>query len=253
MINIILPNNVFTRVIASCLPDDIRCKVSFQPSAQITQNILNRESSVGLVPTMDLINHRDLFVSSKFGLSFDQSLCNSYLYYAADQRDVNSLALYGDVSIQEVILSKILFKEIYSSDIEVEIITNISNVANKNLLLTGDENFINERFAKGVSFSEEIVDTLYLPFVNYILASTDEEAIKKTAAHFEGIDLKVYEKVEQGNFDSRMSGKTEEYIKANISSLVIKFDEKDLEGIKSLLHLPYYHGIIKDIIEMKFV
>jgi len=35
--------------------------------------------------------------------------------------------------------------------------------------------------------------------------------------------------------------------------VVFDFDKQDLEGMKQLLQLPYYHGIIKDLIDVKFV
>lgn len=250
--NIIFPNNIFTRIIKSCLSPEIRVSVSFSPSAQIAKKILNNKDAVGLIPTLDLITHKDLFISSKFGLSFEQSLCNSYLYYASNQREVNSLALFGDVSSQEVILSRILFKEIYNSNIEIEIITDLKKAENRNLILVGDDNFINERFLQGISFSEEVIDTLSVPYVNYVLASTNEELIMESLQFFNGIDLKVYDNIEQGNLDNNVSGKAEEYIKSNISSLIMNFDEQDIEGIKSILQLPYYHGIIKDMVDVKF-
>jgi hypothetical protein len=251
--NIFLPNNVFTRVIVSCLPAAVKDSVSFDPSVQITQKILNSRDTAGFIPAMDLINHRELFVSSKFGLSFEQSLCNSYLYYASSQKDINSITLSGDVSAQEVILSKILFKEIYNSDVKIEIITELEKAENRNFLLVGDDNFINGRFLQGISFSEEVIDTLSVPYVNYVLASTNEKLIKESHQIFNGIDLKIYDIIEQGKFDSFIETRSEEYIKSNISSLIINFDEQDIEGIKSLLQLPYYHGMIKDMVEVKFV
>jgi hypothetical protein len=39
----------------------------------------------------------------------------------------------------------------------------------------------------------------------------------------------------------------------NISSLILKFDEQDVEGIKQVLRLPYFHGLISDIVEVKFI
>jgi hypothetical protein len=44
-----------------------------------------------------------------------------------------------------------------------------------------------------------------------------------------------------------------EFIVSNIQHLIFTFDEQDVEGIKLLLELPYYHGIIKEMIDIKFV
>jgi hypothetical protein len=62
--NIILPDNIFARIISSCIPDRTAKQISFIPSSQITQKIINEDSAIGLIPVMDLLNHKDLFVSS---------------------------------------------------------------------------------------------------------------------------------------------------------------------------------------------
>ncbi len=258
--NIILPKNVFTRVLTSCLPDDFKSKASFLPSAQIVQSVEKDNSSVGLIPVMDLLKHKELNVSNKYGISFEGSLCNSYIYYqpagkqiSEVEKLINKISLAGDVSSQEVLLSKILFKEIYGSDIEIEIVTDLKKADHKNLLLVGDENFINERFRKGISFSEIFVDTLSLPFVNYVFTSPDKKILEDFINSLEKIEPVIYDRFEKGEFDDKLSATSKEYIRSNISSFVFKFDDQDREGIEQILRLPYFHGIIKDIIELKFV
>lgn len=46
---------------------------------------------------------------------------------------------------------------------------------------------------------------------------------------------------------------SEEFININLQHVVFDFEEQDIEGIKSLLQLPYFHGIIKDMIDVKFL
>ena len=46
---------------------------------------------------------------------------------------------------------------------------------------------------------------------------------------------------------------SKDYLAENLQHVVFNFDEQDLEGIKRLLELPYCHGIIKDMIDVKFV
>jgi hypothetical protein len=251
--NIILPDNIFARIISSCIPNRTVKQISFLPSSQITQKIINEDSSIGLIPVMDLLSHKDLFVSSKFGISFEGTLCNSYLYYLRNERSFEKLTLYGDISSQEAILSKILFKEMYGSEIQIEISAHLNNPENRNLLIVGDENFADERFNKGISFAESMVETLSLPFVNYVFASKGKEVLENFIKEVKNIDSFVYKKVEKGNFDKKISQASGEYIKTNISSLILKFDEQDVEGIKQVLRLPYFHGIVSDIVEVKFV
>jgi hypothetical protein len=251
--NIILPNNIFTRVLSSCFPENLHPQVSFLPSAQITQSIESDNSLIGLIPVMDLLKHKDLIVSDKYGISFEGSLCNSYLYFSKEDRSVSKISITGDVSSQEVILSKILFKEMYGSDIEIEIITDLNKAGNKTLLLIGDENFNKGRFLKGVSFSEIFVDTLSLPFVNYIFASGSKETLESFTKNLDGVQSLFYIKIEEGNFDTNISSASKEYIKANISSFVFNLDEQDREGINQILRLPYFHGMVNDIVEVKFI
>lgn len=251
--DIILPNNVFTRVLSSCLVEEFKSKISFLSSSQITQNVLKTNSSIGLIPVMDLLNHPNLFVSSKFGISFEGALCNTYLYYQKKQISVGKLVLYGDISSQEAILSQILFKEMYGSDIQIEITTHLDKQENRNLLITGDENFVEERFKNGISFSESIIETISIPFVNYVFVSNEKEELENFINKIDKIDSLIYNKIENGNFDKEISRASEEYIRSNISSLILKFDEQDVEGINQLLRLPYFHGIVSDIVEIKYV
>ena len=251
--NIILPDNIFSRIISSCLSAEQLKQISFLPSSQITQSIINVDSSVGLIPVMDLLNHKDLFVSSKLGTSFEGTLCNSYLYYQGEQRSIEKLTLYGDISSQEAVLSKILFKEMYGSDIQIEISTHLNKPESRNLLIAGDENFVEEKFNKGISFAESMVETFSFPFVNYVFASNEKEVLENFIKESNEIDSMVYNKIDKGNIDKKISQASEEYIKSNISSLILKFDEQDIEGIDQVLRLPYFHGIVTDIVEIKYI
>jgi hypothetical protein len=257
--NLYFPNNIFTKVLTSCFTEDLKSKVKYLPSVQITQSILNNTYSIGLIPVMDLLRHNDLFVSSKYGISFEESLCNSYIYYNSNEKEIKKLALAGDVSSQEVILSKILFKEMYGTDIEIEILTSLDKAEEKNVLIVGDENFKEERFKKGISFSEVFVDAFSLPLVNYIFVSFDKEALETFAKNLQGIETFIYSRFEESREVSSFGGdlSRENGIplreEAGISSVVFKFDEQDREGIEQMLRLPYFHGIVKDIVEVKFI
>ena len=87
--------------------------------------------------------------------------------------------MFGDASSIEVIIGKILFKELYNSEVKIKLIADNLRDANKNLIVIGDKNFENDLYKNGISLAEEIVDLLSLPFVNYILVSNSEESLKK--------------------------------------------------------------------------
>jgi len=51
----------------------------------------------------------------------------------------------------------------------------------------------------------------------------------------------------------RFTSTSIDFINANIQHVVFDLEEQDLEGIKTLLQLPYFHGMVKDLIDIKFV
>jgi hypothetical protein len=248
---ILFPKNIYTSILAVSLPDNLRSGLQFMPASSIGSMIEKENDCIALISSVDIINHRELFVSKKIGISFEGSLCNSYLYFSED-RSLQSLNIAGDVSSLEAILSRILFKELYNSDVEVGLSASIKKEKN-NLLLVGEQNFYDDKLFDGISFSEEIIELISLPFVNFVLASSNEKLIKENEPLLLGIIPQVY-----SNFDSlqqyfSFSEKTIKYIKQNVSSLVLELDLQDIEGLLQLIRMPYFHGIVKDIVDVKFV
>ena len=47
-----------------------------------------------------------------------------------------------------------------------------------NLIIAGQKNFYDDRLFGGISFSEEMIEMLSLPYINFVLASHDNESIK---------------------------------------------------------------------------
>jgi hypothetical protein len=250
---ILFPQNIFSRLIADSLPAQIKDNIKFLSSALLTSELIKSDETVGLIPTIDIIKHSELFISKDFGLSFEGSLCNSYFYFSDSRRQLKEISLFGDVSSVEVVLSKILFHEIYDTEIEVKILTNESKIRNQNLLLVGDNNFLLRRFEQGISFAEEIIETLSLPFVNYVFASTDKSSVEFINEQLKGKSTIIYYNVENEKFGENLTGELKTYIKDNISSFVIDFDNHDIEGINQTIRLPYFYGMIKDIIEVNYV
>lgn len=209
------------------------------------------KDSLALITPTDILKHKDLFVSKKFGISFESSLCNSYLYFAED-RSLNSLNIAGDVSSLEAILSRILFKELYNSDVEIGLSASLKKDKN-NLLLVGEQNFYEDKLFDGISFSEEIIELISLPFVNFLLASSNANLIKEHEPILLEIVPDLYDGFESIHKYYSFSGKTIKHIKDNISSLVLELDMQDVESILQLTRLPYYYGIMKDIVDINFV
>jgi predicted solute-binding protein len=250
---LIFPKNVFSQLIINNLPQQIKNETVFYPSSLIVSEVKKEKSNVGLIPTLDLIKNNDLYVSKSFGLSFEGTLCNSYIYYNSSQKEVSEITLYGDLSSVEVLLCKILFKEMYETPVEIKISTKEQDLAHVNHVIVGDKNFEDEKFLLGISFAEEMIEVLSLPFVNYVFASADKKLIEKLNDIFAGVGNSIYDLVESDKLGENYSVKTKNHFNENISSLIFDFGEQDIEGIKQIIRLPYYHGIIDDIVDLNFI
>ena len=249
---ILLPQNVFSRIFLSELKINDNYIVEFHPSSLIAKELTQEENSVGLIPTLDLLSYKDLYISTKIGVSFNALLSNSYIHFKEGQEKLEQIFITGDVTTNEIILSKILFKEFYDVDVTPNLIKDESDHINDNSLIVGDENYEKELFLNGLSFAEEIIELIDAPYVNFVLAASSENLIKEFA---------------DKHIDNLLNGHTEDYstllkgftqtsldfISVNIQHIVFDLEDQDLEAIKTLLQLPYYHGMIKDMIEVKFV
>lgn len=240
------PDNFFTKLIFSGSGKEL----SYIPSSLITTEVLKDDSSVGLIPVTDLIKNNSLYVSKKFGLSFEGILCNSYIYFN-DPENVRDFTLAGDISSVEALLTKIIFKELYDTDVNLQLVAGEPE-GKSNLIVAGDMNFFNGIYTEGISFAEEMLEVLNFPFVHYVFASQKEENIiqfeKEAEEYLSNFDSTVESKIEEN-----IPPNARDYFLTNISSIIVNLDEQDLEGISQIIRLPYYYGLVKDIIEVKYV
>lgn len=222
------------------------------PSSVIAKRLAADQNSVGLIPSLDLISNKDLFVSSEIGISFDALLSNAYIHFKEEQETIDEIFLKGDVTSNEVILSKILFKEFYDVEVKTTLLSHQPTDFSENILIVGDENYEKEIFLSGLSFADEIIELINAPYVNFILAGTSDELVKKINSTFKkALESGHAEKID--HLFPKFPQTALDFVTVNLQHLVFDFDEQDLEGIKLLLQMPYYHGLIKDIIEVKFV
>jgi len=248
---IYFPNNLFGHIVGESYQSTLKENIQFINSNEISKRINEEDNSAGMIPTLDLINNRNFFVSAKTGISFDGALNPGYYYYGENQKSLTDIYLTGDVTSVEVILTKVLLSELYNISPQIHITVNKRPEKDKTFLVVGDLNFSEGIAMSGVSLSEEIEDHLEVPFVNFIMASREESTMKEINKNLSEINesLNWQDLTRSYNF----SEDTNEYIENNISSLISQFDERDLEGIRQLLLLPYYYQMIDDMIEVKFV
>ena len=248
---IFFPDNIFSKIIFNNLPEEDRKLISFKESAALSMEVGKDSSSIALMPVSDIITNKDFFISSSFGISFEESLCNSYIYYNSEDEGINEFKLAGDISTVEAIIGLIFFKENYELDFKMNIALNDNELKSSNHILTGDKNFIDDRHEKGISFAEEIIELISAPFVNYVFASGDEKNLIKYADKFSGIIKSI--NLKDIEIPGSFSEETKSFIKENLPTVIYNLDEQDQEGIRQVVSLPFYHGIIKDMIDIKFV
>lgn len=249
---IILPENIFSKIFLSELNLIKDYQIEWSPSSLIASKLSKSDDSIGLIPSMDLLAYKDLLVSSKVGISFNALLSNSYIHFKDGQETIEEIFLSGDVSSNEIILSKILFKEFYDIDVKTTLIKDVKSHQQDNQLIVGDENYEKELFLNGLSFAEEVIELISAPYVNFLLAGTSEDLLQQFADD-NLISLKKGHSDNLIELLKALPSTSLDFISVNIQHIVFDFEDQDLEGIKSLLQMPYYHGIVKDMFDIKFV
>lgn len=251
--NILLPDNIFSRILSSAFDESDKKNLHYLSSAILSKNLSEKKNSIALIPTLDLINHKELFISQAIGISFDESISNSYIYFNQKEKIVNEIVLAGDVSTNEAILTKILFAETYGVDVQLSFEKTSGGSSGNNRIIVGDRNFMEGNLDSSISFTEEIIEMISAPYVNFVFASESENEIAKFNSKYRDIisALNLSEVFDNTSEYSALSAR--DYLIDNLQHVMFNLDEQDLEGIKQLLYLPYYHGIIKDLIDVKFV
>ena len=247
-----LPRNIFSHILLSEIEDKSELDIEFLPSSLISKRLTDDNNSVGLIPTMDLLTNKDIFVSSEVGISFNALLSNSYIHFKEEQETIDELLMKGDVSSNEVILSKILFKEFYDVEIKTTLLNKEVSDFKDNLLIIGDENYEKELFLNGLSFAEEIIELINAPYVNFVLTGNSEEVLKDFNSKYKSSFTRGHAENYENLFPT-FPQTSLDFLSVNIQHLVFDFEEQDREGINQLLQMPYFHGMIKEIIEVKFV
>jgi len=250
--NIIIPQNIFSALFALSLPDKYKDKVIIKESSLITPYLENNKNDVALIPSLDLLKHEDLFVSKKLGISFDSILSNSYFYFIPEQTTFNKILLRGDLSSNDIILSKIIFPELFGVEPEFAIDVNPIDFENNNYLVVGIENEEYPVTKNGISFSEQIDGMIDLPYVNFVLASYDKDSILEIENELSGLTETIESQIDELIGKLKLNNEMRGYFLDNFQSVYYDFTEIEVEGLIELLKLPYYHGITEDMIDIKF-
>ena len=250
---IIAPKNIFTSILLSTFSEKNNLEIVFRESALTCRELENNTQSIALIPTMDLLKHQHLYVSEKLSVSFDGNLSNSYLYFVESEHKPEKIYLRGDVSLNEIILSKILFSEKFSSGVEINLETSMPSTGDKNHIVVGDENFVRWNIEKGISLADEISDMLDLPYVNFVFASPDQDALKAFNKLSNQLDRNIEDQIEIILAKLDYGAEAKSLITNNLGSVYFEMTENETASINELIKLVYYHGIVDDMFDVKFV
>ena len=250
---IVAPKNIYSSIFLSALATSAELEINFKESALIAKELESNTSSIGIIPTLDLLKNQHLFVSSKAAISFDGILSNSYLYFAGSQIKPEKVFLRGDISLNEIILSKILFSERFSSQVEVSLDASALPEIGRNYIIVGDDNHNHWDTEKGLSLSDQIAEMLDLPYVNFTFASRDKEILAEFNKLMDGIDNRIDEQIDSYIENLNYTEKTKSFIKNNLSSVYFEMTENEIIAVNELVKLIYYHGIVDDMFDVKFV
>lgn len=251
---IIMPKNIYSHIFAAVLEKNENVEISYKESSLISKAIEEDATVLGLIPSLDLINHKTFFVSSKAGIAFDGLLSNSYFYLSeSGERNLGQIFIRGDVSLNEIILTKILFKERFSAEVEINLDTHKEIDKEQNVLVVGDENIFSFEYGKGISFSDQIAEVLDLPYVNFIFASQDKELIEQFEEIVTGIDEAIEENLDNIMANLKYDEAVKQHIQENINTVYFEITTNEVEALQDLMKLVYYHGIIQDMFDVKFL
>lgn len=250
---ILIPQNIFAALFAMSLPEELKKNVEVKPSSIICTELEKDPEKIGLMPSMDLYKHKELFVSSKLGLSFDGILSNTYIYFQPGQVAFADLFMRGDVSTNEIILSKILFSEKYSQDVNVILDTNEIDIENNNYIIAGNENLDYKPIDRGISFSDQIASLIDYPYVNFVWASKEEGNIIDLELTLENLDKKIEDNIETYLSKIELDENLYDSIVGELNSVYFEMTDNETQALSELIQLPFYRGIFEEVIEIKFV
>ncbi len=251
--NIIIPQNIFSTLFALALPDGEKEKLTIMDSSLIVKELENNKDSIGIIPSLDLLRHPEIFVSQNFAISFDGVLSNSYLYFKQEQNSLDKILLRGDITSNDLILGKILFPEQYGIEPELLLDSKSIDFDRNNYLMIGIENDTYPIVNNGISFSDHIAELLDLPYVNFVLASYSEESLQNFEEVIQNAVELLNENIQDYLTKLKLDTKLHDFISNNLNSLYYDFTENEREALEELLKLPYYHGMIEELVEIKFV
>lgn len=240
-------------MLSEVLPQELKDSLIFREASVLSTELESGNADLALVPSCDLIKHPHFLVSSKVAISFDGLLSNAFFYFMPDQNKFSDVYMHGDISTNEIILSKILFKEKYSTDVQIHLDTARIAAGSKNYLIIGDTNLEHGLFNSGMSLSDEVSEMLFMPYVNFVAVAKEASYLEELHRALHDTDVLIEDNLDKLLKPFQIDEAAKEVIKSNFNSVYFEMTASEVDALKELLQLPYFHGITDDMVELKFV
>lgn len=249
---LIAPKNLFTLIFTEAVKQK-GLEIFFVETSLVSKELEHNTSAIALMPSLDLINHRNLFVSSKYAVAFDGMLSNSFFYFHKNERKFEKISLRGGVSLNDIILTKILLAEQYFCEAEIALDPAHLPAEEKDYLVVGDENYSLWDYKNGISFSDQIAEMIDFPYVNFVFASPDKEELTAFNNLIGNIDQTIEDKIDGILYKINPPDEVKTFLKENLDSVYYEMTPNEVEGLNELVKLLFYHGIVEDMFDIKFV
>ena len=109
------------------------------------------------------------------------------------------------------------------------------------------------KFEKGISFSDQIAEMLDNPYVNFVLAAKDEGKLKEFTDKLVEFDKHIEDNIETYLDKINESTEVSEFIRLNLNSVYYEITENEVEALSDLIRLPFYHGMVEELFDLKWV
>ena len=247
-----IPNTIFADIFVSAFPKEF-FHVTKHGNHELVELLELGEIDLALIPSLEIIGTDNLFVSKRFGIAFDGPVSDDYIYFPKDEKNLAKVGLAGNVSMNEVVLSKVIFRENYNIEIEQKVLETLRNVEDSTLISSGNINFANENYRYGESFAELVAEFIDAPYLKFVLVST-------VKTNLEFVNNQITELEEQLEVLAKSILKksgfptvTSEFVMSNFNSVYFELTEIETAGYEDLRRIPFYYGLVEELKEIAFV
>ena len=247
-----IPDTIFADIFVSAFPKEF-FHVTKHGNHELLELLELGQIDLALIPSLEIIGTDNLFVSKRFGIAFDGAVSDDFIYFPKNEKNLSKVGLAGNVSMNEVVLSKVIFRENYNIEIEQKVLETLRDVEDSTLISSGDINYANENYKHGESFSELVAEFIDAPYLKFVLASTVKNNIEFVNNQISGLEEEIEVLTKSILKKFGFSPVAAEFIMNNFNSVYFELTETETEGYEDLRKIPFYYGLVEELKEIVFV